>query len=168
MRVATGRWVSGEDFHDRERELQILESRVRDGNHTLLTGQRRMGKTGVLRELGRRLEAEGWVFLFADVEAATHPEDAVAELARPFTRFAPSPHVWRRRRVDGSRPTSRKSARTSSASRSGQDSMREHGAGTVNGCSGTVRNTMPTCFWSSTNCPFFSSGYFAERMGFNT
>ena len=89
MRLATGRWVSGEDFHDRERELQILESRVRDGNHTLLTGQRRMGKTSVLRELGRRLEAEGWVFLFADVEAATHPEDAVAELARAIHPIRP-------------------------------------------------------------------------------
>ena len=63
MRSSTGRWVSGEDFFDREGELDLLESRVSDGNHMVMTGQRRMGKTGILRELGRRLEQEGWAFL---------------------------------------------------------------------------------------------------------
>ena len=82
MRSSTGRWVSGGDFFDRESELHILETRVRDGNHVLLTGQRRMGKTSIVRELGRRLEAEGWVFLFADVEGATCAEDVIAEIAR--------------------------------------------------------------------------------------
>ena len=82
MRSSTGRWVSGDDFFDRDAELQILERRVRDGNHVLLTGQRRMGKTSVARELGRRLEAAGWVFLFADVEGATCSEDAIADIAQ--------------------------------------------------------------------------------------
>ena len=82
MRSSTGRWVSGDDFFDRDAELQILERRVRDGNHVLLTGQRRMGKTSVARELGRRLEAAGWVFLFADVEGATCAEDAIADIAQ--------------------------------------------------------------------------------------
>ena len=56
MNSSTGRWVSDDDFFNRERELRILETRVRDGNHILLTGQRRMGKTSITRELGRRLE----------------------------------------------------------------------------------------------------------------
>ena len=30
-----------------------------------------MGKTSVLRELGRRLEDQGWDFIFTDVEGAT-------------------------------------------------------------------------------------------------
>ncbi len=81
MKSSTGRWVSGDDFFDRESELQILETRVRDSNHMLLTGQRRMGKTSILRELGQRLESEGWVFLFTDVEGATCPEDVIAEIA---------------------------------------------------------------------------------------
>ena len=81
MRLATGRWVSGDDFIDRESELRILDERVRAGNHTLLTGQRRMGKTSIARELGRRLEARGWVFLFTDVEGATCAEDVIANLA---------------------------------------------------------------------------------------
>ena len=81
MKVSTGRWVSGDDFFNREPELRILEQRIRDGNHVLLTGQRRMGKTSIARELGRLLEADGWVFLFADVEGATCPEDVIAGIA---------------------------------------------------------------------------------------
>ena len=81
MKSSTSRWVSGDDFFDREPELQVLESRVRDGNHVLLTGQRRMGKTSVAQELGRRLESQGWVFLFTDVHGATCPEDVIAYIA---------------------------------------------------------------------------------------
>ena len=101
MRSSTGRWVSGGDFFNRERELRILETRVRDRNHVLLTGQRRMGKTSIARELGQRLEAEGWVFLFADVEGATCAEDAIADIARAVHpvrhiafRFATSIKRW--------------------------------------------------------------------------
>ena len=81
MRSSTGRWVSGDDFFGREGELRVLEARVRDHNHLLLTGQRRMGKTSIARELGRRLESKGWVFLFADVEGATCAEDVVVSVA---------------------------------------------------------------------------------------
>ena len=82
MKSSTGRWVSGDDFFDREPELASLGRLVRAGNHVLLTGQRRMGKTSLLRELGRQLEDEGWIFLFSDVEGAVSPEDVVADIAR--------------------------------------------------------------------------------------
>ena len=82
MRSSTGRWVGGDDFFDREADLQVLKRQVEGRNHVLLTGQRRMGKTSVVRELGRQLEAEGWAFLFTDVEGATCPEDAVASIAQ--------------------------------------------------------------------------------------
>ena len=82
MRVSTGRWVSGADFFDREPELRLVENLVREHNHLLLTGQRRMGKTSLTRELGRRLEADGWAFLFADVEGADDAEDVIADIAR--------------------------------------------------------------------------------------
>ncbi len=39
-----------------------------------------MGKTSIARELGRRLEEDGWAFLFADVEDAETPEDLIAEI----------------------------------------------------------------------------------------
>ncbi len=101
MRSSTGRWVSGSDFFDRQRELQILETRVRERNHIVLTGQRRMGKTSVLRELGRRLEGDGWIFLFTDVEGATCAEDAIADIAQAVhpvrsisSRFATGMKRW--------------------------------------------------------------------------
>ena len=82
MRPTAGRWVSGDDFFDREPELRVLESHVVHRNHLLLTGQRRMGKTSITRELGRRLQARGWIFLFADVEGSTCAEDALATIAK--------------------------------------------------------------------------------------
>ena len=83
MTSSTGRWVSGADFFDRAPELRILEERVRAANHVLLTGQRRMGKTSIARELGRRLmESGGWITLFTDVEDAICPEDVIADIAR--------------------------------------------------------------------------------------
>ena len=101
MRSSTGRWVSGDDFFDRELELKALEGRVRDFNHVLLTGQRRMGKTSITRELGRRVEARGWGFIPADVQGATCPEDviaSIAEKAHPIRsiarRFAATIQRW--------------------------------------------------------------------------
>ena len=82
MKSATGRWVSDDDFFGREDELRVLETQVLEGNHVLLTGQRRMGKTSVVQELGRRLRDKGWIFLFTDVEGARCPEDAIAEIAK--------------------------------------------------------------------------------------
>ena len=89
MRSSTGRWVSGDDFFDRKSELQVLESKVRDGNHVLLTGQRRMGKTSVARELGRRLQSKGWTSLFINIEDASCPEDVIAHLAEAVHPIRP-------------------------------------------------------------------------------
>lgn len=89
VRPTTGRWVVGEDFFDRERELGILDGKVRDGNHVLLTGQRRVGTTSVARELGRRLEASGWISLFVDVESANDEEDVIANIARSMQHVHP-------------------------------------------------------------------------------
>ena len=101
MKSSTGRWVSGNDFFDREPELRLLESRIRDGNHVLLTGQRRMGKTSIARELGRRLESQGWTSLFTDVEDAVGPEDVIADIAEAVhpirsisSRFAATMGRW--------------------------------------------------------------------------
>ena len=106
MRSSTGRWVSGDDFFNRDSELQTLEERVRGGSHLLLTGQRRMGKTSILRELGRQLETAGWVFLFIDVEGETSEKDVIARLAdevRPvrgiWSRFAEPLLHWAGERI---------------------------------------------------------------------
>lgn len=59
MKSSTGRWVTGANLFDRTTELNLPEQRIREGNHVSLTGQRRMGKTSVARELGQRLETTG-------------------------------------------------------------------------------------------------------------
>ena len=59
MRKAGGNWVVGDRFFDRESELEALGDRVQEGTHTLLTAQRRMGKTSLVRELLRRLKDNG-------------------------------------------------------------------------------------------------------------
>ena len=82
LRKAGGNWVEGEDrFFDREAELEALIERVEDGTHTLLTAQRRMGGTSLVRELLRRLEGEGrFETIFVDLEGAATPADAIAEV----------------------------------------------------------------------------------------
>ena len=82
LRKAGANWVDGDRFFDRKAELQDLRERVRDGTHTLLTAQRRMGKTSLVRELLRQLDDEGdFATIFVDLEAANDPADAVAEIA---------------------------------------------------------------------------------------
>ena len=95
LRKAGSIWVEGEErFFDRESELAILGDRVADGDHTLLTAQRRMGKTSLLRELLRRLSDEGdFETLFVDVEGATDPAHAIAEIA---TRARTIQGAWSR------------------------------------------------------------------------
>ena len=84
-------WVDGDRFFDREAELQLLRERVGNGTHTLLTAQRRMGKTSLVRELLRRLEEDGeFATVFVDLEEAMDAADAVAEIAtraRPLQDF---------------------------------------------------------------------------------
>ena len=81
LRKAGGNWVEGDRFFDRETELEALTERVHDGTHTLLTAQRRMGKTSLVRELLRRLKVEGrFETIFVDLEGASTPADAIAEI----------------------------------------------------------------------------------------
>ena len=81
LKKAGGNWVDGDRFFDREAEIAALTERVRNGTHTLLTAQRRMGKTSLVRELLRRLAEEGsFETIFVDVEGAATPADAIAEI----------------------------------------------------------------------------------------
>ena len=81
LRKAGAIWVEGDRFYDRESELAALTERVGDGIHTLLTAQRRMGKTSLVRELLRRLSHEGrFETIFVDLEDVSMPEDAIAEI----------------------------------------------------------------------------------------
>ena len=77
-----GNWVDGDRFFDREADVAELERRVRDGTHTLLTAQRRMGKTSLVRELLRRLRKTDEVgSLFVDLDDARDPPDAIVAIS---------------------------------------------------------------------------------------
>ena len=94
LKKAGSNWVDGESFFDRQAELDLLTDRVRNGTHTLLTAQRRMGKTSLVRELLRRLSVEGdFQTVFVDLEDAGSAADAVAEIA---VQSRPAQHAWPR------------------------------------------------------------------------
>ncbi len=98
MRKGGSNWVDGENFFDRETELKVLEERVRERTHTLVTAQRRMGKTSLVRELQRRLvEAGEFEVVFVDLEAAFDPADAIAEIA---VQARPVRTAWDRIKAD--------------------------------------------------------------------
>ena len=88
LRKAGGNWVAGDRFFDREVEIEALIERVEDGNHTLVTAQRRMGKTSLVREMLRRLEERGdFETMFVDLEDASTAADAVVEIAAASLPF---------------------------------------------------------------------------------
>ena len=102
LKKAGGNWVEGDRFFDRDAEIEELAERVRDGTHTLLTAQRRMGnaqrrmgKTSLVRELLlRRLADEGrFETIFVDLEGAADPADAIAEIG---FRSRPAQGAWGR------------------------------------------------------------------------
>ena len=94
LKKAGSNWVEGDRFFDRQAELDLLADRVRNGTHTLLTAQRRMGKTSLVRELLRRLSADGdFQTVFVDLEDAGSAADAVAEIA---FQSQPAQRAWSR------------------------------------------------------------------------
>ena len=94
LKKAGGNWVDGDRFFNRQAELEALTERVHDGTHTLLTAQRRMGKTSLVRELLRSLKAEGrFETIFVDIEDGATPADAIAEIG---VKSRSVQSVWRR------------------------------------------------------------------------
>jgi AAA+ ATPase superfamily predicted ATPase len=60
-----GSVVTGDDFVDREKELELLAREIRSGERVLLYSNRRMGKSSLLHELARRNKKE---FIFAHLD----------------------------------------------------------------------------------------------------
>ena len=80
MRNITGSPVEGNDFFGRVDELDKLLRLLRNGNHVLLLGPRRMGKSSMVAEIGRRLKKEGWKIVRANVEDATDEPALLREI----------------------------------------------------------------------------------------
>ena len=82
MKKAGGNWVHGDQFFNRDQEVEELAERIRAGHHTLVAAPRRMGKTSLVRESLRQLEESGeCATFFVDVEGAEDAADAVAAIA---------------------------------------------------------------------------------------
>jgi hypothetical protein len=58
--------VSGEAFTDREADLLLLQRELRDGQNILIEAPRRFGKTSLILEVKRRLQAEGIPVAYLD------------------------------------------------------------------------------------------------------
>jgi len=61
-----GRIVSGDAFTDREADLLALERELRGGQNILMEAPRRFGKTSLILEVKRRLEAAGIPVAYLD------------------------------------------------------------------------------------------------------
>jgi energy-coupling factor transporter ATP-binding protein EcfA2 len=75
-------------------ELEILERKAAEGAHILITAQRRMGKTSLLRELAERLKHR-CICLFVDFEHASSAADAVVEISLALNPYKP---LWQKTR----------------------------------------------------------------------
>ena len=84
MKSTTTSWVKGEDFFNRRNELKNLKSLVLEGNHVMLTGQRGVGKTSILQELGIQLKAEDWMFVYASLKDAKDEADSIKLVCKAF------------------------------------------------------------------------------------
>ena len=79
MGSVAGAPVVGEDLFGRERELAHIWRMLERGANVLMTAPRRVGKTSLMRELERD-PRNGWIVVYADVEACTEPGGIIAEL----------------------------------------------------------------------------------------
>ena len=92
LKQGHGNWVVGEQFWDRETDIDSFIELIDEKAHLLLVAQRRMGKTSLMREVKRRLE-DRYVCLFVDLQKAKNGPDAIVELT-----LATLPHasLWER------------------------------------------------------------------------
>jgi len=87
LKLATGNWVIGNQFWDRDKELALFVERLRDGAHLLLVAPRRIGKTSLMKEAARQMDNHH-ICLYVDLQKSHSAADAVVELS-----LAAQPHT---------------------------------------------------------------------------
>ncbi len=92
LKMGLGNWVDGNRFWGRETDLELFTSRVDEGAHQLLSAQRRMGKTSLMKETARRLQGR-YLCVFVDLQKCDSAADAIVALS-----VAVHPHksLWRK------------------------------------------------------------------------
>lgn len=81
-----GNKVTGDRFWDRENEVDSLIKLLKEGANVLITGQRRMGKTSLINEVGERIKND-YICLQLDLQREDNPTDAITQLCvetKPF------------------------------------------------------------------------------------
>jgi AAA+ ATPase superfamily predicted ATPase len=81
--IKLGNKADGEDFFDRVSERDDLW-RYLEGNHIVLSGPRRLGKTSLLQRLAEEATEKGMLARLIDVEGIDTVDGFVAELDRAF------------------------------------------------------------------------------------
>ncbi|MCB9796463.1 MAG: ATP-binding protein [Alphaproteobacteria bacterium] len=79
LRNCVGKWVSGDDFFDREFEQEQLEKWLLSGHHVSLIAQRRTGKTSLLRQVAANLQGRA-TCLYVDLQDAKDAADAIVSI----------------------------------------------------------------------------------------
>ncbi|MBF0465286.1 MAG: ATP-binding protein [Nitrospirae bacterium] len=87
---ASGNFVTGDRFWDREKEAELFETKLQEGAHMLIVAQRRIGKTSLMKEMALRLK-DKYSLLFIDLQGAKDAADAIFEMS-----MATRPHknIW--------------------------------------------------------------------------
>ena len=81
MNNIVGQPVEGDDFFDRETDVDAVWESLEQGNHVLLLAPRRVGKTSLALRVGERALSAGWRFAFVDVQ---RDRDELSLLANLF------------------------------------------------------------------------------------
>lgn len=83
MTIPVGSIARGDDFFDREHERRKLWSAL-EGNHIVISGPRRLGKSSVLERMKAEAAGKGFVADVVDVEGIDNPQDFILEISRAF------------------------------------------------------------------------------------
>ena len=92
MPIRVGNKAEGRDFFDRVREREEIW-RYLEGNHIVLSGPRRLGKTSLLQRIGEEAEDRGLFARLIDVEGIDSADAFVSELQRAFPDASVKGHM---------------------------------------------------------------------------
>lgn len=92
MPIKLGNKADGEDFFDRVSEREDLWNYLQ-GNHIVLSGPRRLGKTSLLQKLAEEAEQHGLLARLIDMSGIDSAAAFIAELERAFPDDSISGHL---------------------------------------------------------------------------
>lgn len=92
MAMRLGSKAEGEDFFDRETEREDLWRHL-EGNHIVLSGPRRLGKTSILQRMADEALSQGLFGRLVDLEGLDTPAAFIAALDRAFPDTTVSGHM---------------------------------------------------------------------------